>query len=92
MRNSTKVIVFLTQRYLTRVHDVDTNASKEFVLAIRKGAKLLIAIVLDQDLIDTRNWTDSITGYHLSDTLYIDFSSDEKVEKNWMKLCERIRL
>ncbi|MCG8402561.1 MAG: toll/interleukin-1 receptor domain-containing protein, partial [Firmicutes bacterium] len=92
MRNSKKVIVFLTQRYLTRVHDISTNASKEFVLATRKGPEALIAVVLDKDLLDPRRWAKSILGYHFGDTLYIDFSSEEKIEENWARLCERIGL
>ena len=40
LRRSKKVVVFLTQRYFQRVDDPDTNASKEFTSAVRKGVEV----------------------------------------------------
>ena len=82
--------MFLTTRYLERVNDIDTNASKEFILATRKGIAQLIAVVLDAAICDLKTWANSVVGYHLGDKLYIDFSSPEKIEQDWVTLCEKL--
>ena len=47
LRQSRKIVVFLTRRYLERVDDCNTNASKEFTSGMMKGVENVVVVVLD---------------------------------------------
>ena len=89
LRRSREAVVFLTQRYLQRVDDPDTNASKEFTSAFRKGVKSIIVVVLEKELLNQRDWY-GIVDYHFGDVLYIDFSTPQNVKSNFNRLVEEI--
>ena len=88
---SAKVVVFLTERYLQRSNDMNTNCAKEFNSAVKKGVENLIPVVLEESLLDQKSWYGTVLEYELGHKLYIDFSTQEKVEKNLQELCDEIR-
>jgi len=52
----------------------------------------LVPIVLEKECLDPKEWFGSLGAFHLSDLLYIDFSSKEAEEKNFDRLIQRIEM
>ena len=75
---------------MRKVEDADSNTSKEFKQAVKKGTKYLVAVVLDPKCLDQKSWLGSTVGYNFTDALYFDFSSEDKIKANIGRLCERI--
>jgi len=90
VRTSASILVFITEHYLLRVEDKNSNASKEFAQAVAKGGKYLVPVVLDPKCLNPASWAGSMVSYHMKDALYFDFSSPAKIKANIGKLCQRI--
>ena len=50
------MVIFLTKMYMTKVDDGNTNATKEFSCAVRKGIENIIVVVLEKEILDLSTW------------------------------------
>jgi hypothetical protein len=91
--NSNCIIAFCTRRYMEKVggdNEVD-NCKLEFGYSVRrKGVDKMIPVVLDPSMRNTREWTGKL-GFNLGGLLYVDCSSDEKLEESVDSLCREIK-
>ena len=62
---SKKVIVFVTERYLKRFGDMNTNCAKELNSAMKKGQENVEVVVLEDKFLDPRSWKGTVFEYHL---------------------------
>jgi len=98
------VAIFITTRYIDKVASkfgLEDNCRQEFdYSARRKGIKNLIPIVMEPACLDLRVWHGSL-GATLANQLYIDCSTDEKMNDcvrdvlkrlNASKLSEEVQL
>lgn len=92
LRKSSAILVFITKNYLERINKPGANASREFRMASLKPGRTLVPIVLEKECLDPKEWFGSLGAFHLSDLLYIDFSSKEAEEKNFDRLIQRIEM
>ena len=90
LRHSRKVVVFVTKRYIERVDNVNTNASKEFYCAVSKGRENVVVVLLEQCVKDRNTWF-GFFKYHLGSASLIAFSTSVAVNKNFEKFCQAIR-
>ena len=90
LAHSRRVAVFVTRRYIERVNERNTNASKEFHCAMSKGIENIIVVVLEKFVNDRSTWF-GVFKYHLSSSTYIDFSTPLAMDINFENFCERIR-
>ena len=90
LKQSRKIVVFLTKIYMTRVDDGNTNAAKEFSSAMKKGIENIIVVVLESDLLNPTAWFGTVVDYHIGDALFIDFSTPHKMADNFDKLADAI--
>ena len=90
IESSRKVVVFLTNRYMTRLESPDNNCTMELKFAVReKKLKNVIAVVLDAELLDYKNWT-RLARFYFAEHVYIDFTTEKKIKDNLNKLVREI--
>lgn len=88
---SAAFVAFLTKDYMKKTSIRDSNAGKEFNYITRRGAKYVIPVVLDRELLDPSSWQGTVAALHLGNSLYIDFTTKERVTENWPHFCERVK-
>jgi WD40 repeat protein len=80
INNTSVVIVFLTQRYMTKVNgsNANDNCRKEFKYAAQtKSSTKMSPVVMEPRMKDINgNWTD-LVKMELGNILYVDFSSED---------------
>lgn len=87
-----KVLVFVTQDYIDELMEEEgRGVCKEiFTAACRlRGAENLIAVVLEEELLDTDTWTGPLL-LELGDSSLIDFTTPAKRQENFEELMNRI--
>ena len=80
---STHVVVCLTRQYMAKVgsDDARDNCRKEFQYAETvKGGGGMIAVVMEPELLRTQRWNGPVAMV-LANKIYVDFSSDDKLEE-----------
>ena len=90
LQESRKVVVFLTQKYLQRSKDFDTNAAKEFNSITKEGQVKIIVVVLEPEILDPITWKGTPVEFHLGHKKYIDFSTTENIRLNLKQLIVAI--
>lgn len=76
--NSSCILVFVTTRYMNKVGgtDANDNCQLEFQYAARrKTPALMIPVVMDPEMRNTRNWNGPV-GLNLGGSLYVDNSEE----------------
>ena len=91
LESSKKVIVFVTERYLKRSGDMNTNCARELNSAMKKGQENVEVVVLEEGVLDTNSWKGTVFEYYLGHKKYVDFSSEQKKKDNIEELCELIQ-
>ena len=90
------VVVFITKNYISKASGSGENGDKdncffEFDHAAQtKGRDRMIPVVMEPSCKDTRNWF-GLVGAELRGSLYVDFTSDDKVESAVKDLADKIR-
>jgi WD40 repeat protein len=91
--NASVVIVFITQRYMSKVNgsDANDNCRKEFKYAAqRKSSTKMIPVVMEPRMKDIRgNWT-GLVQMELGNILYVDFSNDNDFQSAIQQLKAEI--
>jgi hypothetical protein len=91
--NTAVVIVFVTQRYMTKVNgtDANDNCRKEFNYAIQtKSSTKMIPVLMEPRMKDIRgNWT-GLVQMELGNILYVDFSNGKDFQSAIQKLKAEI--
>ena len=84
-------LVFVTKDYIEKVMSgSDSDKTEwchyEFAYAGLQKPNKMIAIVMEPDLIDTKKWKGAV-GARLGSKIFVDFSSDDKLESACFDLC-----
>jgi WD40 repeat protein len=91
--NAAVVIVFMTQRYMTKVNgsNANDNCRKEFNYAIqKKSSTKMIPVVMEPRMTDIRgSWT-GLVQMELGNILYVDFSNDNDFQSAIQQLKAEI--
>lgn len=92
--NSATFVVCVTRAYVEKVQRGPKSASVdrcyyEFNYAGKDKRSKTIAVVMDEEMLDTTKWDGPVGGRLLS-ALYIDFSSDDKLEQCCKELAKAI--
>lgn len=89
------VVVFITDRYMTKVAGKGPNKDQDNCLyefqhaSISKGATKMIPVVMEPQCKDNSSWFGILAG-HLRSKLYLNFTSDEDFEGTADKLHKMI--
>jgi len=88
---SATFLAFITKDYVEKVmsgSDSDTTdwCHFEFAYAGLRKPNKLIAIVTDSEMLDTKKWKGAV-GARLGTKIFVDFTSDEKLESACIDLC-----
>ena len=90
---SASVIVFITQQYIAKVDsdNISDNCQLEFTYAaLQKHKRPLIPVLLDPAASNPADWVGPV-AFHLSGELYIDLSTEDKLQRNIGQLIDRIK-
>ena len=92
IEGSRRVVVFITQRYMTKLMDEDgaDYCRDEFLMAADTlGPSKMVAVVMEPRMLDPRAWRGPLK-LRLGAQLFLDFSTDAQVDANMHTLIERI--
>ena len=91
--SSKKIVVFLTQRYMERVNDVENNVAKQFQYALDFPIrKHFIIAILERHLLDVENWFGPVVEHNLKKATLIDFSSAAKISENFNEFIRELTM
>ena len=93
IEKSRKVVVFITKRYMDKLRTetgVDYCKSEFLTAAHRVGPQNMIPVVMEPGMLDQSGWTGPLQFY-IGSKLYVDFSTDAKMEENMDDLISRVR-
>eukprot|EP00899_Mesostigma_viride_P003390 jgi/Mesvir1/13051/Mv06039-RA.1 len=81
------VLVFVTARYMDKVNsDADDNCEAEFSYAVaQKSTRAMIPVVMEEDLLDTRNWR-GVLKMNLGSKMYVSMVDDTNLVSSMPKL------
>jgi hypothetical protein len=84
-------LVFVTKDYVEKImsgseSDKTDWCHYEFIYAGLQKPNKMIAIVMEPDMIDTKRWKGAV-GARLGTKIFVDYSSEEKLESACFDLC-----
>eukprot|EP00899_Mesostigma_viride_P012094 jgi/Mesvir1/20886/Mv07963-RA.1 len=79
IRDSKVVLVFVTRRYMEKVEDEDDNCAKEFGLAVHKGLKYIVPIVMEDALLNPKKWKTGVVTMNLGTKLFVPMTKDSDI-------------
>jgi WD40 repeat protein len=93
IKNTSVVIVFITQRYMNKVNGPDTNDNcrKEFNFAVqKKSSTKMIPVVMEPRMKDILGNWDGVVQLELGTSLNVDFSNDNDFQSAIQQLKAEI--
>eukprot|EP00976_Prorocentrum_cordatum_P064647 1177570-Prorocentrum_minimum.AAC.2 len=90
---SASVVVFITQQYIQKVNsdNISDNCQLEYkYAALQKHKRPLIPVLMDPAASNPADWVGPV-AFHLAGELYIDLSTEDKMQKNIGQLINRIK-
>ena len=92
IQRSKKFVVFLTKRYVDKVNGDNTEdfCKREFLYGAKhKKVERIVIVVMEEGMLDTNNWSGQL-DFIVGSTLYVDMTTDEKIEQNIGALIDEI--
>src|SRR5687768_8844341 len=87
--SSSKVVVFITQRYMERLRDPNLNCTLEFNYATKmKTVENIVPVVIEANMLNPRSWKGPL-GF-LATKVFINMSTEELRESQVNKLIKAI--
>ena len=87
-------IAFITRDYVEKVlSGSDSDKTEwchfEFTYGGLQRPNKMVAVVMEPEMLDTRKWK-GVVGARLGAKLFVDFSSDDKLESSVVELCRAL--
>ena len=90
---SRRLVIFLSRRYMERVMDPDNDVGKQFPYWMKFfPKKYTMVAILEETLLNMDTWFGPITQCNIGDVYHLDFSTTERVSKNFDKLVTALTM
>jgi hypothetical protein len=93
IQNADAICVCITQSYVEKVNAQNNNCSKEWNLT-QSLSKKIIPLIMEQKMLNTKNWPKGIMSMYMMNVLYLDCSSNDiiSIVKKLSKMLEILNL
>ena len=91
-RSSRKVVVLLTRRYMERLTDPENEVTKQFRYGMDFRREDIIVVIMEKALLNPNVWFGPVAEFKLEEVCRIDFSNTTRMNQNFDKLVQILKL